>query len=374
MRAPPPTPTREAHPFLTHDMIHEIPQALEATLHAMESALPDLEAFFSDSNRLALTGSGSAYFAALLGSEPLRRAGVGMGAVPAFELAHYEPLDRDAVVVAISHSGVTKATVDAVAKARETGAKTLALTHHADRPIQDVAHRTVVVGNGPDRSKCHTKCYAANSLAATQTVLAWLRAQGEGVSSRLEALASGLTRLPNQARAVLADLEPPIEAWLRAQPLRDHWVVTGGGPNRATALEAALKAQETSYLPAQGFETEEALHGPWNALSSDSLVVTVAVRGPARDRARDLVDAARILGASVVAVVTEGDGALQDRADLSLAIPPVDELLSPYLAILPLYLLAYYEAVRRGHNPDELHYLESRYWDARNVIFPPGTH
>ena len=91
------------------------------------------------------------------------------------------------------------------------------------------------------------------------------------------------------------------------------------------------------------------------------------------DRALDLVKAARIVGASVVAIATEGDREIEQDATMVLSVPRVDELLSPFVNIIPLYLYAYHSSVKRGHNPDLLRYLDPTYWGARQIVIPPGT-
>lgn len=377
MRVPPPTPAREAHPYLTHDMIWEIPQALEETLRRTGRVLPELTATLGGRSPLYLTGCGTAYFAALLGSQPLRLDPRvrPYGVLPAFELARYDvSLGSRAALVAVSHSGVTKATLDAVRRARDRGAHTVGISHFEGRPLQEVAHQVLLAGNGPDRSKCHTKCYVAGALAATQLLLGLLEAAPGDVPPRLASLEEGLRALPAQARTLLRALDGPAEEAARRHLGATHQYVAGAGPNLPTALETALKVKETSYLPAEGMETEEMLHGTWNAFRGDSLVTVVAPQGPGYDRAVDLVRAAKTVGAAVVAVVTEGDETIASLADDAFAVPAVDEYLSPFLTILPLYLFAYHQSVQRGHNPDELHYLHPPHWEARNVIFPPGTH
>jgi len=100
----------------------------------------------------------------------------------------------------------------------------------------------------------------------------------------------------------------------------------------------------------------------------------IAPEGRSHARALDLAKAAHIVGARVVAIVTEGDRAMDGIADTVFTLPRVDELLSPFLNIIPLYLYAYHSSVKRGHNPDLLRYLDPTYWSARAIVFPPGTH
>jgi len=132
---------------------------------------------------------------------------------------------------------------------------------------------------------------------------------------------------------------------------RCHWFV-GGGPNTATAHEAALKMNEASHATAVGFNCEQFLHGAWAALEREDVVWLVAPPGPAYERCLAAARVAREIGAPLVALVREDDREIAPLAAETIAIPEVDELLSPILTIAPLQLVIYHTAVRRGVNPD----------------------
>jgi glucosamine--fructose-6-phosphate aminotransferase (isomerizing) len=134
---------------------------------------------------------------------------------------------------------------------------------------------------------------------------------------------------------------------------RRFWFV-GGGPNAATAREGALKLSETAWLPAVAFEPESFLHGPSAALEAEDALVLIAPPGPARARALDVARAARAIGAEVLVLAREDDREAAAVAGETIALPEVDEALSPILAVVPLQLLAYHVAVARGRNPDLL--------------------
>ncbi len=374
---PIPTADRTAHPFHTYDMIHEIPAAFRETMRRLDGPAADAAALLADRSFLVLTGCGTASYAARLAahfaSSPSER--IRSAEVDAFELSSYGPrVDRTTGVVGISHSGITKTTVDALRGARAKGARTIGVTHFSGRPLADVSDALLVAGNGPDLSRCHTKCYVAGALAAALVALEWRVVVGHESRSAVASIRERLDRLPSLLEQTLRSAERPAEA-LAAELLPRRSVgVFGAGPNLATALEAALKVRESSFLPAQGMETEDFLHGSWQPLDRDSVVFAVATEGQARARALDLLRAARTVGAYVVAVTTEGDREAAELADAVLPVPPADELVSPFLAILPLYLYAYFSSVKRENNPDLLRYPDPAYWRARQFIFPPGTH
>lgn len=378
MAAPPlPMPERTSHPFFMHDMIAQIPDAIRETLRREEGRLAGLADRAKDRSSLLYTGCGTAYFAAMLAEQAFGttgKTGTHSSVVQAFDLPRYGRLGNElTAVVGISHSGITKPTVDALRTAREHGAFTVGLTHHEGRPIAGVADETVVVGNGPDRSRCHTKCYVAAAIAGAELGLDFLRVRGAPASA-IQDLQEGLRSLPGLAAALVHSSEKDAKRLAGTYRKSRDFYFAGAGPNEATALEAALKFKESSFVHAEGMGLEQMLHGPWVSLDRGSVLTVVAVRGVSRDRALDLLRAAERLGVQTIAVATEGDAEVSSAADFTFPVPAVDEYLSAYLAIVPLYLFAYHSSVQRGNNPDVLRYLDPAYWNARNVIFPPGTH
>lgn len=250
----------------------------------------------------------------------------------------------------------------------------MGITHFPDRPIETVSDATLVVGNGPDLSRCHTKCYVGGALAAAQIGLEWRVTAGREPRSNVEPTLQSLEALPDLLAETLRSTASQCEGMAEKHLARHTVSIFGGGPNLSTAFEAALKIRETSYLPALGMEIEDFLHGSWQSLSPDTLAFVVATEGRSRSRALDLVKTAHTVGAHVVAIASAGDQEVEAAADEVVFVPRVDELVSPFLNIIPLYLFAYHSSVLRGYNPDLLRYLDPAYWRARQIVFPPGTH
>jgi glucosamine--fructose-6-phosphate aminotransferase (isomerizing) len=148
---------------------------------------------------------------------------------------------------------------------------------------------------------------------------------------------------------------------------RCYWFV-GGGPNTATAWEAALKMSEASHAPAVGFNCEQFLHGAWAALERDDVVFVIAPPGPSHERCLAAARVAREVGAPVVALAREDDRELAALASETIALPEVDELLSPILTIVPLQLFIYHTAVHRGVNPDLTRSDDPAYGRARSAL------
>lgn len=342
-----------------YDMIKEIPDGLRATISQVARyELPRRE-------RVIFTGNGSAFFSVWMGSQVLHGLDLPHEVIQSFEVVRYHKPTRTDLVIGASHSGITKATMDPLSKARELGAYVVGITHFDGSPIKQASDLPVVVGNGPDRSRCHTKTYIVSALAAALFGLKEARLHDSDTSREEKQLRD----IPDQVEGVIKDSEPWARNLVDNHPPPKQVVFAGAGPNLVTAREAALKIKESSYLPSEGIELEEEMHGPWVSLDPESLLVVLAPAAHLGDRASTLLKAARKLKVATISVGERGLG-----ADHEFGLQGTDEVMSAYLAIIPLYFYSYFMAVKLGHNPDYLRYLEPPYWDARQDIFPPGTH
>ena len=368
---------RKQHPFLTYDMIYEIPEAIERTIQACTPRMESIAGRLEGKSHFYFTGCGTAFFSATLGSNIFSLSGAdapGFEAVQALELTNHHRVAANSAAFGVSHSGITKTTLDALRKSKSAGGYTVGITHFADSPISRVADETLVVGNSPDKSRCHTKCYLTGALPITILGASLLERQNASDPERLRKIRSELGELPHLAKKVLTSADLVIKELAEKNAFKRTFYFAGSGASYPNAVEAALKIMETSYVPAQGFETEQLLHGPWASLDNDSVVFVMATENRTHSRSIDLVKAAANLGSTVVLLTYEGDREIDSVGNIGIELPMVDEQLAPFLSIIPLYLFAYYTAVKRGHNPDYLRYLTPTYWDARTIIFPAGTH
>jgi len=357
-------------------MIYEIPQTIKKTNEIVSARLETITENLKGKSSLYFTGCGTAFFSALLGANVLTLGngdGLNFDCVQALELTNHHPLNARSGTFGISHSGITKTTIDAVQVARSKGSYTIGVTHFAESPLSKAVDETLVVGNSPDKSRCHTKCYAASAIPLTQIGIELLKDRQVAHADRLSRIRDELLRLPGLAESVLAATDSVMRQLAEKNYEKHTFYFAGTGASYPNALEAALKVMETSYVPAQGFQAEQLLHGPWVSLDDKSLVFVIATEERTRQRNRDLIEAATRLGATVIPLMYEGEKGLGSVRN-GIELPHVDEQVAPYLSIIPLYLFAYYLSLRSGNNPDYLRYLDPNYWEARTIIFPPGTH
>lgn len=343
-----------------HDAIYAQPGALRLVARGNEAALAGAAARLRDLERVVLAGIGTSWHAALVGELLLARAG-GLGhrvrAFHSFDLKSYwPPPDERTGIVVISHRGTKRYSIEALAAARPTAGAGIVVTGRGSGEGivgADFVLRTV----DQESSAAHTVSYTC-ALALLASLAAEVGEDG-GLRHDLEVL-------PDQV-AFLLGQESWEELAARYADRRHYWFV-GGGPNAATACEGALKLNEAAYATTAGYSCEQFLHGPWAALDPADLVVLVAVPGPAHERAVAAGRAARAAGAPVLALAQEDDREIAALASEVIALPPVPELLSPILAVVPLQLLVYHLAVHRGVNPDTMHLHEPARADAVRAI------
>jgi len=334
---------RAGHPYHMHDAIYAQPGALRLVARGQGEAIEAAAARLREMDRVLLTGVGTSWHAGLVGELLLARVG-GLGhrarAFHAFELARYwpEPEARTGVI-GVSHRGTNRDTLAALASARASGGTGVLIMGKGtdDVATVDWTLRTV----DQEISGAHTVSYTS-----ALTLLATLAA---AVGGRDDARRQ-LQEIPDMLALQLGQ-----ESWedlaARFADRRVYWFV-GGGPNTATAWEAALKMCEASHAAAVGFNCEQFLHGAWAALEREDMVVLVAPPGPSHERCVTVARVAKEIGAPLVALVREDDREIALLAAETIALPEVDELLSPILTVVPLQLFIYHTAIRRGVNPD----------------------
>jgi glucosamine--fructose-6-phosphate aminotransferase (isomerizing) len=347
---------RAGHPYHMHDAIYAQPGALRLLTRGQGETLTTAAARLAEAPHVWLAGLGSSWHAALVGEQLLAQTGA-LGrrarAVQAFDLVAYGPPLDGAAVVAITHRG-NRYAAEAVSAAAAAGAATVAIT---GKGVEGLAAGHVLRTVEVEASGCHTVGYAT-AVAMLAALAAALRGDAKA--------AQQVDALPDLVATLLGQ-----EAWeelaARCGGRRHYWFV-GGGPNTATALEAALKLSEAAWVPATGLGCEQFLHGPWAALQPDDAVVLIAPPGPSHARALEVARVAAAVGAPLVALVAEGDAEITPLAAETIALPAVPELLSPIVAVVPLQLLAYHLALKAGANPDTLRAEQPAHGRARAAL------
>ena len=354
-----PPPPRSTHPYFMHDSIYAQPGALRLVTRPNTAALDGAAERLRGMDHVILCGIGTSWHAALVGELLMARVG-GLGhrarTLHSFELASYWPPPAPRTgVIAVSHRGSKRFSQAALAHAKSEGGVAIAITGKGAATLGDAEFTLVTVDQ--ENSVAHTASYTA-TLALLVTLASAV--------GRNDTMAHAMEPVPDQL-ALLLGQESWEELATRFGDRRRYFFV-GGGPNTATAYEAALKMSEANYAIATGFNCEQFLHGAYAAMTEEDLLVLIAPPGPSRARCLDAARAAKAIGTPVVLLAPEDDRELAALATETIALPEIDELLSPILAIVPLQLLAYHIAVHHGVNPDIMRSTEIPYARANEHV------
>jgi len=265
----------------------------------------------------------------------------------------------DTITLLISQSGETADTIAAQREAKARGSKTLAICNVVGSMITREAAGTIYTHAGPEIGVASTKAFTAQLTALYLFSLYLAQVRGTMNEQQAAEAVHELTLLPGKLEHLLTrdeDCERLAKQYVRAQ----DFLFLGRGIHYPIALEGALKLKEISYIHAEGYPAGEMKHGP-NALIDENLpVVILATRDPNNElsmvryeKTMSNLKEVKARSGIVIALATEGDEEIKEAADHVLYIPPAPEELSPILEIVPLQLLAYHIAVRRGCDVDQ---------------------
>src|SRR5690606_32167499 len=268
-------------------------------------------------------------------------------------------LSETDLLIVISQSGETADTIAAMREAKQQGCKVLAVCNVQGSMIHREADGTILTHAGPEIGVASTKAFTSQMVALYLFALMLGDIRGTIGEDEAKSLAQNLAEIPLKIEQLLNDadlIEELSKDYFRVQ----DFLYLGRGINFPVALEGALKLKEISYIHAEGYPAGEMKHGP-NALIDEKLpVVVVNTReaGDERSETRyekthsNMVEV-KARDGIVLAVLTEGDGMTSKVADHSIFVPETSDLLAPILSIVPLQLLSYHIAVRRGCDVDQ---------------------
>jgi len=315
-------------------------------------------------NRILLSGIGTSFHAAIVGEYLLRRAGADAWAVRSFEFVNYpRPLRSDDGVIVISHRGSKLHGNQAVQRALDAKVLTIGITGKSSKMQEpDIVIETVE----QDPSSTHSISYTG-ALTRLGQVAARLAAK-LGNAEQAQLLEQGLQHLPALMEKILAREDEVRSIAQEAVTKQRRIYFLGAGPNAATAPEGALKAKEAAYVTTEGFELEQAIHGPQVAFEREDLLIPIVVKGPAQPRMADFLLATSEIG-SRVWLIGEAPGAETAelfRRDGWVHFPicngvDLPEELTPIVAALPVQLLADFLATARGTNADSFRTDQEEY-------------
>jgi glucosamine--fructose-6-phosphate aminotransferase (isomerizing) len=316
----------------------------------------------ADASSINIAACGTSWHAALSGKYMIERlARLPVDVDYASEYRYRNPIpDRNALGLLITQSGETADTLAAQREMISLGSKTVAICNVVDAMVAREAHGAIYTHAGPEIGVASTKAFTAQLTALFLLALKLGQLRGRLDKERSVELIEELSRVPAKIEEVLKSRSAQCEQLASSFANARDFLYLGRGIHFPIALEGALKLKEISYIHAEGYPAGEMKHGP-NALIDETLpVVVLATRDEADPASRlryekTLSNIQEVTARSgrVIAIATEGDTTLASLVEHVIFIPPAFELLSPLIEIVPLQLLAYYIAVRRGCDVDQ---------------------
>ncbi len=329
--------------------IHEQPSAIHNTLINSIQALREkqiLDNMNIDSAKIIACGT--SYHAGMIGRYLIEE----LADIPVIvELAseyRYSPSSKSfPLTIFISQSGETADTLAALAKAKQRGYDTLAITNVVGSTLTREAHNVLYTHAGPEIGVAATKTFITQLVSLCLLSIELGLANGSLKQDAYDSIISELRLLPLQVKKILDKQEEIERATEIIDDARDVFFI-GRNINYPTVLEGALKLKEISYVHAEGCAAGELKHGPLALIDPSTPVIAVCIQDRTYDKMISNISEVMAREGPVLAVGTEGDEELERIADLTISIPEVNPLLSPILVSVVLQLLAYHTARKRG--------------------------
>lgn len=317
------------------------------------SGVMDNREKFASCNRIIIVACGTSWHAGLIGKrliQDIARVPVEVEYASEFRYSNPVITSRD-IVIAISQSGETADTLAAINLAKERGAFVYGVCNVVGSSIARATNSGTYIHVGPEIGVASTKAFTGQVTVLTMLALAIGQLRNTVSSDTLIRVTSAIKMVPELIRETLK-LSSAIEKLSSTFTYVHNFLYLGRGYNYPSALEGALKLKEISYIHAEGYPAAEMKHGPIALIDHEMPTVVIAPMDELHDKIISNIQQVKARGGSVIAIVTKGDKAIKEIADFALEIPKVPECLSPIIASIPLQLLAYHIAVKKGCNVD----------------------
>ncbi len=304
-------------------------------------------------DNIVITACGTSWHSALIGKLMIEEmCRIPVAVEYASEFRYRNPIVRpNSLCIVISQSGETADTLAAMREAKRRGARTMGLVNVVGSTIARESDGGIYLHAGPEIGVASTKAFTSQVVALVLFTLKMARLRDMSVEKGRE-IAQALAALPRQIQSILdraQEIENIAEEFKRAS----NFLYLGRGYNFPAALEGALKLKEISYIHAEGYPAAEMKHGPIALIDEMMPVVFIAPHDAVFEKVVSNIQEVKARKGKIIAITTREEEALEGLIDYEFRVPETIDLLTPVLASVPLQLLAYYIAVKRGCNVDQ---------------------
>ncbi len=343
--------------------IYEQPKAVTDTLNGrllngnifFEKGFALTESELKKISRIMIVGCGTSWHAGLVGEfmfEELAKIPTEVEYASEFRYRH--PLmDKDTLVIAVSQSGETADTLAALKEAKNFGVKTLAICNVMGSTMSRVADNIIYTRAGPEIGVASTKAFTTQLTVLYLLTIMLSKVRKTLNAKQIKDMIDGIRKIPLEIQSVL-DEDKEILKCAELYYNKTNSIYLGRGINFPIALEGALKLKEVSYIHAEGYPAAEMKHGPIALIDKNMPVVFIAPKDVfTYQKVLGNIEEVKARGGIVIAIATEKDSEIPKKTEYVLFIPKTLYTLSSILSVIPLQLLAYHIAVKRGLNPDK---------------------
>ncbi|NIP67181.1 glutamine--fructose-6-phosphate transaminase (isomerizing) [Candidatus Bathyarchaeota archaeon] len=348
---------KQGYPHFMLKEIHEQPLCLRNTLRLQEQYLELMTTFLDRAGEVFLVACGTSYHACLAASYMFSKLAM-LATYPViaseFVEQHGRAVNIESTILAVSQSGETADTLAAVEWARKRAATILGLTNTIDSTLTRVSRVYICQQSGPEIGVAATKTFTSQLSVLSQLALRLAKKRGKISHEEIEDLEEKLEHIPNIVDTIIESQEEKVKQLAKKYRDKDCFFFLGRGVSSASALEGRLKLLEIAYAPSIAYPAGESKHGPISLVEAGFPVVFLCPRDGTRKTIVGNIMEMKARGASIIAIIQEGDEEIKGLADDYLEIPEgLPEILSPIPYVIPLQLLAYYMAIERDLDPDK---------------------
>ncbi len=348
-----------------HFMLKEIHEQPDALRNAMRGRLNYDEGIsrlaglnlqqteLRDIKRIIITACGTSWHAGLIGEYMIEElARIPVEVEYASEFRYRSPImEPGTIMLAISQSGETIDTMAAIKEAKKRDATVLGIVNVVGSSIARETAAGVYIHAGPEIGVASTKAFTAQVTVLSLITLMLARMRHLSVQQGQEFI-QAIEQIPDQVEKILG-AEDKIKKIAEQYAKKNNFLYLGRGINFPVALEGALKLKEISYIHAEGYPAAEMKHGPIALIDENMPVVVIALKDPVYDKVMSNIAEIRARNGQVIAIATEGDTEIAEKANHVIYVPETHRLLTPLLSVIPLQLLAYHIALLRDCHVDQ---------------------
>ncbi len=342
--------------------IHEQPMTLRNAIRGrlnFDEGIPRLNGLnlqydqLRQVERIIITACGTSWHSALIGEYMIEElARIPVEVEYASEFRYRSPIIKEGdLLFVISQSGETADTLAALREAKKKGVTVLGICNVVGSSIARESDGGVYTHAGPEIGVASTKAFTSQIIVLAQIAILLGRMRHLSVQRGIDLL-NALQEIPNQVERILQD-EAKIKKIAGEYYKSNNFLYLGRGINFPVALEGALKLKEISYIHAEGYPAAEMKHGPIALIDQNMPVVFIALKDSIYDKISSNIAEVKARNGRLIAIASEGDTELSEKADQVIYIPRTLDILTPLLSIIPLQLLAYHMALLRGCHVDQ---------------------